>query len=109
MNSSHVWFGHGVAVVGRTASPLTSKNLRTNGSAVILEADPKNTVPVYIGGPGVTANDNEWTGGFPLRPGRILEIPALTPASLSLIATAENQKVRWFASAAPFTSTAVLG
>lgn len=107
--NNHVWFSHGVAVVGRTATPLTTKTIRTNGSAIVLEADPRNTVPVYIGGPGVTADDNQWTGGFPLRPGRILEIPALSPGSLSLVATAENQKVHWFASAAPLTSTAVHG
>jgi len=54
-----------------------------------------NSGVVYIGGARVTADNSEGTGGFPLPPGRSVDIPECDPSTIWVITDGATQDVAW--------------
>jgi len=90
---------HGCTEVGTTEVGLINPDLHFHTGIVVRAPgadDPTpNTAPVWIGRKGVTANNNEQTGGFPVMPGAVLTIPVDRPAALYCISTAAGQTLAW--------------
>lgn len=88
---------HGHTVVGTTAAQLASAKFSDVLKGVLVVADPANTVTVYIGREGVTANNNVDTGGIPLPAGASIFIPIEDPTSLFVVSGSAAQDVAWMA------------
>jgi hypothetical protein len=90
---------HGVTVVGTQRTFLTDKApkaykgvlLRCPGST---DDGGGNSVSVYVGGRGVTADKNA-SGGIPITPGTAMFVPIEDASRLFVIATANNQHIAW--------------
>lgn len=81
---------HGATTVGTEATPLDDSTAPLN-NGVLIVASESNFGTVYVGSSAdVTAAD-----GFPIGPGKSLEIEAPAPSHVFLIATAADQAVRW--------------
>jgi hypothetical protein len=90
---------HGHTVVGAVEVPLTTL-AATFVRGVIMRApgagDPvPNTDIVYVGRKGVTADSNVGTGGMPLLPGGVLELPLEDPSQIYVVSLSEGQDVAW--------------
>ena len=92
-------FQHGHAVAGATPQPLTPNptkfvrgiRLRTPGVG-----DPvPNTDVVFVGRKCVTPNNNAGTGGIPLTPGSVLELPLEDASGVYVVSLSEGQDVAW--------------
>lgn len=95
---SHGHKSVGISVVQLYAFALTSPAnkgvlLRCPGAG---DATP-NTVEVWVGGPAVTGDSNESSGGMPIAPGEALFIPIEEPSHLYVIAGAVSQDIAWMA------------
>ena len=89
---------HGHAVVGTVAVPVTPNKVELV-RGLLLRApgsnDPTpNTDVIYIGLKSVTA-DLSPTGGMPLLPGAIMELPIDDPSVIYAISLSPNQDLAW--------------
>lgn len=90
-------FRHGLTNVGTTRIPLTNSMPALKGVYISTPGpwhDITNTAPVFVGGPGVTA-DSEQSAGLPIMPGGSLFVPIADPSLLWVVSTADNQQVTW--------------
>lgn len=93
-------FKHGHQVVGTTRIQLTPLEFMVN-KGVLLRApgtnDPSpNDDPVWVGGSGVTADNDEGTGGMPIMPGDAIFIPVERPMLLWVVTNNTDQDIAWF-------------
>lgn len=70
--------------------PLTGV---VEGSKVQIKAADSNTGIVYVGPPGVTANTNTETDGFPLSASQATYLPVVQTGVIHFIADSPNNKV----------------
>jgi hypothetical protein len=84
---------HGTVVVGTTPTRLWFKTHRLT-TGMLIVANKANTVSVFVGTEGVTA-DTSPTGGIELSPDQSMTAPIDNPADVWLVATEENQLVSW--------------
>jgi hypothetical protein len=90
---------HGHIVVGTEAVALTNLDfkfvrgilLRTPGASDLVP----NTDVVYVGRRAVTADSNEGTGGMPLPPGSVIELPLEDPTQIYVVSGSEGQDLAW--------------
>lgn len=84
-------FLHGTITVGTTASTISVQP--TNDGILLTN---QGTVTIYIGGPGVTA-DQTATGGFPIAAAASVNVPTVgsTPHILYLIAASGTAAVSY--------------
>lgn len=94
---------HGHKSVGTSVVPLYDFPLTFPANKGVLlrcpgagDATP-NTVEVWVGGPGVTGDSAEGSGGIPIAPGEALFIPIEEPALLYVVAGAASQDIAWMA------------
>ena len=95
---------HGHQVASTTRIQLAVNKLSFPASKGILIRCPgpndpagANTVEVWIGGPQVTADIDETTGGMPIAPGEAIFIPLEEPSLLFVISSAAAQDIAWIA------------
>jgi hypothetical protein len=93
---------HGCTVVG--ASRIRLSDLEFGALKGILvrcpgTADPGggNAVPIWIGGSGVTADQNPGTGGIPVLPGSAMFVPLDQTNLVWVVSTQANQTIAWMA------------
>lgn len=92
---------YGWTTAADSPTQLTAQDLPDgNMKGVLIKApgsadDTPNTEPVYIGGPGVTANSAVATDGFPLTPGDSIVIPLESAASIYVVSESGGQLVAW--------------
>lgn len=91
--------GHGVAGTTRTQLAVAKLAFPTNKGILVrcpgaLDA-ATNTDEVWIGGPNVTADEDETTGGTPIAPGEALFLPLEDPSLLFIVSTAADQDISW--------------
>jgi hypothetical protein len=92
-------FTHGHAAVGMAPTPLTTFPatfvrgilLRTPGAGDLVP----NTDIVFVGRKGVTADSNAGTGGMPMPPGSVLELPLEDPSQVYVVSLSASQDVAW--------------
>jgi hypothetical protein len=92
-------FQHGHAVAGATPQPLTPNPtkfvrgilLRTPGAGDLVP----NTDVVFVGRKCVTPDNNAGTGGMPLPPGSVLELPLEDASEVYVTSLSEGQDVAW--------------
>ncbi len=98
---------HGHTAVAQTAVPLVPVDysaqygVATYRGILVRAAgageDTPNDDIVYVGGPGVTADNNAGTGGFPLLPGASLILPVDNPFKVYAISPSGTQDLAWVA------------
>lgn len=93
---------HGHVTIGTTRKRVVQMDFSGMLKGILIRApgsgDPiANTVPVWFGGTGVTADSICETGGMPLPPGECLFVPLEQLKSLYAISTADNQDLAWMA------------
>lgn len=89
---------NGHTVVGTARVQLTALDFKAY-KGVLMRApgstDPTpNTAPIWVGGPGVTADSGN-AGGIPILPGDAIFIPIERPDKLYVISTAVDQDIAW--------------
>jgi hypothetical protein len=90
---------HGHVVVGPTAVQLTILNSQLN-RGVLLRAPGAgdlypNTDIIFIGRSTVTADANPATGGMPLLPGAVLELPVDDASQIYAVSLTPAQDLAW--------------
>jgi len=85
---------HGHIPVGVAAIQLLSTKYDFR-YGVTLYSNPANTVNIWIGRAGVTADTNAVTGGFPIVPGASITIPISEMVNLYAISTVAAQDLAW--------------
>lgn len=85
---------HGHISVGVAAAQLLSRDFNFK-SGVTLYASSGNSVNIWIGVRGVTADANANTGGFPLVPGSSITIPVTELVNIFAISTSASQDLAW--------------
>ncbi len=95
--SQDLKYGH--VVVGTTPVPLTALTLKLVRGLLLRAPGPNDLVPnidvIYIGKAGVTADSNAGTGGMPLLPGSVLELPVEDPSQVYAVSGSPNQDLAW--------------
>jgi hypothetical protein len=90
---------HGHKAVGATAVKLTPLEFTFNRGIRIRAPganDPvANTLAVWVGDSGVTADSVEGSGGYPLAPGESVLLQVDDPTKIYVISTAGGQDVSW--------------
>lgn len=94
-------FTHGYANVGTSEAQLTANAPAEVHKGVLVRApgsddDTPNTAVVYVGRTGLTANDDNGTGGWPLPPGDSITIPISDPTKLFVISGTASQKISYW-------------
>jgi hypothetical protein len=90
---------HGHTVVGTVPVVLTNLNfvlvrgvlLRAPGASDLVP----NTDIVFVGRRNVTADYDPGTGGLPLVPGAVMELPVDDPSQVYVVSGSPNQDVAW--------------
>ena len=90
---------HGHTVVGAVAVPLTTIAAILTRGVLLRAPGPSdlvaNTDIVFVGRKGVTADSNAGTGGMPLLPGSVLELPLEDPSEIYVVSLSEGQDIAW--------------
>jgi len=89
-------FGH--AVVGLTAVPVTPNKVELVRGLLLRAPGPNDLAPntdvIYIGLKSVTP-DSSATGGMPLLPGSVMELPIDDPSQIYAVSLTANQDLAW--------------
>jgi hypothetical protein len=90
---------HGHVVVGPTPVPLTALDFKLCRGILLRAPGAGDLVPntdiIYIGRACVTADSNPGTGGMPLLPGAVLELPLEDPSQLYAVSLSAAQDLAW--------------
>jgi hypothetical protein len=86
---------HGRKTVPTVSAEAIGSQAIPDGKSVILQADDDNSVPVYVGGASVTADN-----GIRLEPGRALSVQVTNLGLLYCIAASGTNYIRWLVEAA---------
>ncbi len=89
-------YGH--TAVGTTAVPITPNSVELVRGLLLRAPGPNDLTPntdvVYIGHKQVTP-DSSATGGMPLLPGSVIELPIDDPSLIFAISLTEGQDLAW--------------
>jgi len=95
---------HGHQSVTTSSQKLAENKLPFPASKGILVRCPgsndpggTNTAEVWLGGPAVTADADESTGGMPVAPGEALFLPLEDPSLLYVVTSSGTQDIAWMA------------
>lgn len=90
---------NGHTVVGVVAVPLTTGSAKFNRGVLLRTPGVDDPMPnvdtVYVGRKGVTADSNVGTGGMPLPPGSVLELPVEDPSQIYVVSGTADQDLAW--------------
>ena len=92
---------HGNADVDTSeAALLTSVHSEVHKGVMLrapgIDDDTPNTAVVYVGRSGLTADDNNNTGGWPIAPGDTVTLPLTDPTKLFTISGTASQKLSYW-------------
>jgi hypothetical protein len=89
---------HGHTVVGTTPVPISTLTFKFVRGILLRAPGPNDLTPntdvIYVGKQGVTA-DSSATGGMPLLPGGVLELPLEDPSQVYVVSGSDNQDLAW--------------
>ncbi len=89
---------NGHTVIGPTAAPVTPNSVELVRGLLLRAPGPNDPTPntdvIYIGLSQVTA-DTSATGGMPLLPGGVLELPVDDPSVIFAVSQSPNQDLAW--------------
>jgi hypothetical protein len=90
---------HGHTVVGVVGAPLTTAPAKFNRGILVRTPGASDLTPntdiVFIGRKGVTADYDPGTGGMPLPPGSVMELPLEDPSQVYVISQSPDQDLAW--------------
>jgi len=91
---------HGWTTVGTSPVPITPLQLIPYKGILLFAPGTAypgggNSAPIWVGGPRVTADQNEGTGGTPIVPGSSLFVPLDKPDIIYVVSNAVTQKLSW--------------
>lgn len=86
----------GAMTVGTTRLQVTT-NVTSFIKGVVLKAKADNANPVWVGGPNVTADYAETSGGLPLAAGETVFLAIEDLSRLYVVSDAAAQVVSWIA------------
>ena len=87
-------FQHGWVTVGTTPVQLTAESVMTTN--LIVKSSVGNGAQIYLGSSsGVTADQDEETGGFELSPGGSIEMEMDNTQRVWLVSTQADQMACW--------------